>query len=344
MSNITIFQHPSTIISPSSISSMRDRVYNKKISYSVTAAQRLASNAKVDHVPSPVPSVNCRWNGPQIGHEQLNVKDAPMAWMCVLQFLMTNDQRFANTAIRIIRAWCDVCTECIGENRNLEASWSQINFCRSLEMLKYTWSGFSNTGIETIYNRWIDRVMLPAINSPINWKIYNGDAFGNWQASICEANMQIAVFRDNRRLFDKAISDYKTILPVIIKPSGLNNEILRDLCHASMSQGALLHCCEIVHHATNGRVDLFAEQNNLIVRGMEYLAAIHLGQRNFPEIAGKKINLDDQVWPQGSWQLGYQSLALRKKQSMPFTKRLIEQRSPVWHWLCWGHGNLIASR
>jgi hypothetical protein len=338
----TPFRHPATLLDLKGIEDMRNRVQVAKLSFAVTSAQRLAANARVDHQPRPVPIVDCRWNGQQIGHQELNVADAPMAFMCTLQYLLTRDERFAQTAIRIIRAWCNTCTSCVGENRNLEASWSQANMCRSLELLKYTWPGYAATGIEPVYNRWLDTVMLPAINQPINWRIYNGDPAGNWQVAMCEANMQIAVFRNDVPRFDAAVAEYRRILPIIIKPSGLGNEILRDLCHASMSQGSFIHCCEIARNARPS-LDLFAERDHLLAKGMEYLAAVCLGERNFPEIAGKTIKLPD-VWPQGSWQLGFQAFVVRKRMNMPQTRRLVETRSPVWHWLSWGYGNLMAAR
>lgn len=344
-----MFAHPSTIVGPAFASEVKARLLGDAArspgsKYVLDAARRLATNANADHSPSPVPSVDCRWNGPQIGHEQLNVRDAPMAWMCTLQYLVTGDVRFATAVVRIVRAWCDVCNACVGDNRNLEASWSQINFCRSLEMLKHAWPGFKTTGIEDVYNRWVDRVMLPAINQPIAWRIYNGDVAGNWQATMCEANLQIAVFRDDRRRFERALAEYRRILPIIIKPSGLGNEILRDLCHASMAQGCLIHCCEIVHHATAGRTDLYAELDGRLAKGMEYLASVTLGDRSLVEIVGKRLELADQAWPQGSWQIGYQAYAIRKKIALPRTRQLLTLRPPVWHWLVWGHGELLAVR
>ena len=230
------------------------------------------------------------------------------AWAHALWYSITRDERFARSAVAIVLAWCEACTACTGDNRQLEAAWSQCCFARALELLKAEWPGIAATGALPRYLAWFDRVMAPALRAPITWKINGGDAASNWHAAVAEALMQVAVLRDDARAFDAAVAEFRRILPIIIKPSGFGNEVLRDLKHAQMAQGSLLQICEIAWAARG--LDLYREAGDRLAAGMEYLAAALLVRRaGLVEVAGK--DLKEAEWmPQGAWELGVMAYEL----------------------------------
>jgi parallel beta-helix repeat protein len=103
-------------------------------------------------------------------------------------------------------------------------------------------------------------------------RFYFPQANGNWDAVIGRALISIAVFTDNRQLFDRAV-DYILHGPdngslfKYIYPSGQCQETTRNLAHV---QYGLLEYSGIARIAYTQGIDLFSLGNNRLALGLEY--------------------------------------------------------------------------
>lgn len=338
------FKHPATLLSKQDVVAMKQRVFQAKLPWSVRGHDKLGWDTchKDDYKPHALPVVHCMWGQKPQGHAELCDKDAVQAHLQLLSYLLHGDEVYAKNAIAIIRAWCTTCKAITGDNRVLEAAWSTACFARTMEMLKYMYPQFAQTGIEPLYLKWVDAVVMPALTTPITWKINGGkDSASNWHAARTEALMQLAVLRDDHTLFEEQVAEFRRILPIIIKPSGLGNEVLRDLMHAQFSLGSLAQICELAYKATGGALDLYKELDCRLAKGMEFVAAILLGERNVLPIPQQQQQLKLVAWhPAGSWGLSVTAYEQRHV-AVPKSRKLLDaSTNKEYPWLAWGCTNL----
>lgn len=331
------FKHPAALIGKDDIARIKQRLA-AKLPFALRGRDKLGWDTKRDYRPCALPRVECSWGKPPQGHAELCDKDAVQCYLQTLSYLVHGDDAFAGGALAIVKAWSTTCCSLAGDNRVLEAAWSTTCFARSMELLKYTYPGYAAAAVEPCYLRWVDKVVMPALTAPITWTINGGDAASNWHAARTEALMQLAVLRNDERLYNAQVAEFRRILPIIVKPSGLGNEVLRDLMHAQFSLGSLAHVCELAHNATG--LDLYKELNNRLAKGMEYVAAILLGQQaTLAEVAGKELRMV--AWhPAGAWGLAVTAYEQRGV-AVPNSRRLLDRDGlKEYPWLSWGSTNL----
>lgn len=331
------FNHPATLINRDDIAKIKQRIA-ANLPFTIRGRHKLGWDTKLDYKPNPLPRVHCMWGQIPIGHAELCDKDALQVYLQALSYVLTNEEVYAKNVISIVRAWCKTCTAITGDNRILEAAWSTVCFARAMELLKYLYQPkYDQSGIETEYLKWVDAVVMPALTAPITWKINGNDTASNWHAARTEALMQLAVFRNDQQLFDRQVAEFRRILPIIIKPSGLGNEVLRDLMHAQFSLGSLAQICELANKAQG--LNLYKELDNRLAKGMEYVAAVIQGKTaRLPEVAGKELQMA--AWhPSGAWGL---SVTAYEKRGVPVpcSRKLLNDNLKEYPWLAWGCTNL----
>lgn len=59
------------------------------------------------------------------------------------------------------------------------------SFARSAELLKYTWPGWSASGVERQYIGWVNRLMLPALNHEMLQRL----PLANWHTTVAGMHM-----------------------------------------------------------------------------------------------------------------------------------------------------------
>ncbi|KAF6250483.1 hypothetical protein COO60DRAFT_1646874 [Scenedesmus sp. NREL 46B-D3] len=320
------------------VASIKQRIA-AKVPCTVRGRDKLGWDTKKGpYIPSPLAAVHCMWGQRPIGHAELCDKDAVQAHLQMLSYLVHGDEVYACNAIAIVRAWCSTCKAITGDNRILVAAWSSVCFARCMEMLKYTYRpGFAASGIEAMYNAWVDRVVMPALTAPITWTINGHETASNWHAARAEALMQLAVFRDDAELFDLQVAEFRRMLPIIIKPSGLGNEVARDLMHAQFSLGSLAQICELAHKARPG-LDLYKELDNRLAKGMEFVAALIL---EGAKVMAGNVPLKLVAWhPAGAWGLSVTAYE-RRGVPVPSSRKLLDANTAKeYPWLAWGSTNL----
>jgi hypothetical protein len=319
-------KHPATLMSDHCINALKSRVQSGNV---MTKRALAKLQQETTYKPRPVTKVCVMWNGEKTG-ENIALEDGPNAYRYTLLYLITSEPDYAEKAISILNEWITTCKECTGDNAQLTSSWSQVNFARTVELLKYYYPpAITKHNIYEKYIKWFDRVMAPALNKPITWKFTNGDTYTNWHCSVLEARMQIALLRDNMTLFNESVSQFRVILPEIIEqPYKLCNETLyRDVMHGCMSLGSLVNVAELAWHQG---VNLYATNNYLLKDAIEATAAVCMGDYK-PEQFPTPLN-KVQYWPYG-WYIAYNHYNKRLKQNMPKTKALIDKHPVDYSWL-----------
>jgi parallel beta-helix repeat protein len=226
---------------------------------------------------------------PNIGGDDLS-RSANMAYNYALVWYVTNDKSYAKKAIDIINAWSPVLRDFDYNDAKLLAAWTGHLLCNAAELLRYTNSGWQQKDIDSFIN------MLMTVYYPL-MRFYYPQANGNWDGAIIHSIMAIAIFTDNRKMFDNAV-DHFLHAPVngsifkYIFPGGQCQETIRDQAHVQLGLGEFAGAAQVAW--TQG-ADLFSIGNNRIASGYEYTAGFLLGEKphSYGIISERAKNLRD---------------------------------------------------
>jgi parallel beta-helix repeat protein len=226
---------------------------------------------------------------PNIGGDDLS-RSANMAYNYALVWYITNEKKYADNAIKILRAWSSTLWDFDYNDAKLLAAWTGHILCNAAEILRYSNSGWQQKDIAS-FSKMMMTVYYPLM------RYYYPQANGNWDGAIIHSIMAIAIFTDNRKMFDNAV-DHFLHGPVngsifkYIYPSGQCQETMRDQGHVQLGLGEFAGAAQIAY--TQG-VDLFSIGNNRIALGYEYTAKFLLGEKpqSYGTISERAKNLRD---------------------------------------------------
>jgi parallel beta-helix repeat protein len=254
------------------------------------AFDRLKASADTNFIFTPYTHVlRGPYGRPNIGGDDLS-RSANMAYNYALVWYITNDQSYAKKAIDIINAWAQVLRDFDYNDAKLLAAWTGHLLCNAAELLRYTNSGWQQHDTDRFIN------MLMTVYYPL-MRFYYPQANGNWDGAILHSIMAIAIFTDNRKMFDNA-ADHFLHAPVngsifkYIYPTGQCQETMRDQGHVQLGLGEFAGAAQVAY--TQG-VDLFSIGDNRIALGYEYTAGFLLGEKphSYGVISERAKNLRD---------------------------------------------------
>jgi parallel beta-helix repeat protein len=265
------FLHPGIDMNQKDLDYMKKQVLDGKEPWK-GAFDRLKEKTNTDLKIVPVTHVIQGGYGvPDIGGFSL-MNNANAVYDCALIWYITGEEKYAEKAIEIIDKW-DVRLWSFDENNaKLVGGLSCYPLCSGAEILRYHYSGW--TPKQTVqFSRMLMEAYYPLL------RFYFPEANGNWDGVISRALLSIAVFTDNRELFNGVIdhflhSPFNGSLFKYIYPSGQCQETSRDLGHVQMGLGEFAGAARIAY--TQG-VDLFSLGNNRLALGFEYTMNILLG-------------------------------------------------------------------
>lgn len=226
---------------------------------------------------------------PNIGGGELS-RNSDLAYDCALAWYITGNKEYASKAIGILNAWSAVLNDFDYNDAKLLAGWTGHVICNAAEILKYSDSGWQQKEIDSFTN------MLMTVYYPLI-RYYYPQANGNWDGAIIHAILAMAIFTDNREMYNNAV-DHFLHSPVngsIIKyiyPSGQCQETMRDQGHVQLGLGEFAGAARVAY--TQG-TDLFSIGNCRLALGYEYTASFLLGQypQSYGTISERSKNLRD---------------------------------------------------
>ena len=200
--------------------------------------------------------------------------DARAAYENALMWAVTGNKDHANKAIQIINAWAGSLKKVSGIDGVLAAGIQGVKFANAAEILRYTESGWSEEDAKKC-EKWFMEAWYPTIEH------YAYFANGNWETAALQTNMAIAVYCNDRELFESTVkysiagAGNGSIPHMIVYPSGQCQETTRAQHYAQLGIGLLSGATEI---AWNQGVDLYGWDNNRLLKGYEYIAKYGLGE------------------------------------------------------------------
>ena len=269
------FRHPGIYQSAHDFTELKRRIEARQSPW-IDAFQRLKAAADTTFIIRPAAHVmRGPYGKPNIGGEDLR-KGAEMAYHCALIWQMTGERKYAEKSIAILNAWSATLQDFDFNDAKLIAGLTGHVFCNAAEILRHSPSGWS-TADQGAFTRMLRTAYYPVL------RYYYPQANGNWNGAIIQSLLAIAIFTDDRPLFDEAIDNFlhapvNGSLFKYFYPSGQCQETTRDQGHVQLGVGQFAGAAQIAY--TQG-VDLFRIAGARMALGYEYSASVLMGVRPF---------------------------------------------------------------
>ncbi|NUK03284.1 alginate lyase family protein [Streptomyces lunaelactis] len=347
------FTHPGVLVSRPQLDFVKAKVQAGAQPWKGAYDQMLGSKyASLTRTAKPRAIVECgSYSNPNNGCTDER-EDAIAAYTLSLAWYISGDSRYATKSIEIMDAWSAVIKDHTNSNAPLQTGWAGSSWPRAAEIVKYTYSSWPNSGR---FGTMLRNVYLP--------KVINGShSNGNWELSMVEAAIGIAVFLEDRGAYDKAVTKFRGRVPAYIYVTsdgslpktapgsgldtrdeiigywqgqstfmnGLSQETCRDLTHTGYGLSAISHIAETSR--IQGQ-DLYPEVAERLRHALGLHAKYQLGE----PVPGNLCNgsLKDKLGP--ITEVGFNALHNRMGIGMTNTQRLTEQQRPA------GSNNLFVA-
>ena len=275
-------------------------------------------------------------------HSREAQNDAKAAYQNALMWAITGDRSHANKSIEIINAWMGALKRVTGIDGVLASGLQGFKFVNAAEILRYTDSGWAEDDAKRC-EQWFMDAWHPTIEH------YAYFANGNWETAALQTKMAIAVYCNDRRLFEETVryavagAGNGSIPHMIVYPTGQCQETTRSQGYAQLGLGLLCGAAEV---AWNQGVDLYGWGDNRILKGLEYTAKYGLGEdvpyQHYLDRTGKyglggRNNPYDKISTAGRgsfypiFERTWNHYANRRGLPAPYTARVVEMRRPEGH-------------
>lgn len=273
-SDTPAFQHPGILHTQESLRFIRQKITEKQEPW-LTAFQHFTNHPQSQatwKMRGPFAAVSRDKPPLQFGNVEMEL-DANAAYQNALLWCLTDRPDHAKTAIQILNAWANTCTNISGHDLQLAAGLNGFKLVNAAELIRHTSTLWKPTEIAT-FEHFLRTVIQPPI--------YNFATFanGNWDAACLSTMLAIGVFCDDHALFDRACTYYRSgsgngcLTHYIVNEAGQCQESGRDQGHTQLGIGLLAESCEV---AWNQGIDLYGEADNRLLKGVEYTARYNLG-------------------------------------------------------------------
>ncbi|MFJ8660030.1 alginate lyase family protein [Streptomyces sp. NPDC093795] len=341
------FVHPGVLVSRGQLDFTRQQVNAGAQPWKAAFDRMMTSRyASLSRIPKPRSVVECgSYSNPNNGCTDER-EDAIAAYTLSLAWYVTRDSRYAQKAIEIMDAWSGVITDHTNSNAPLQTGWAGSSWPRAAEIIRYTYTGWPQARVDRF------KTMLRTVYLP---EVANGShSNGNWELSMTEAAIGIAVFLEDRAAYDKAVTKFRGRVPAYIYLAsdgalpkaapgsgldtrdeivrywqgqttfvdGLTQETCRDLTHTGYGLAAIAHIAETSR--IQGQ-DLYPEVADRLRHALGLHAKYELGQPVPSWLCGGVLK--DHLGP--VTEVGFNALHHRMGYAMTNTQNLTESRRPA---------------
>ena len=252
----------------------------------IADALKRQSYASPTYKAKPVPNVICGpYSNPSVGCAD-EWKDGMAAYAQAMLWYVTGDEAYAKNAIAIMNAWSSTLKGHSNSNGPLQQGWAGAMWPRGAEIIRHTYNGWAAADIAR-FETMLRTQYLPGV-------INGSGANGNWELTMIDAAIGIAVFLDDKAAFDKAVTMWRQRVPAYFylssdgpKPvpaprgstnwqgatvymDGIAQETCRDLTHTQYGIASAMYVAET---ALIQGVDLYKEQEKRLATTVEFHAA-----------------------------------------------------------------------
>jgi hypothetical protein len=337
--------HPGVVVSRKQLKFVKQQVKEKKEPVFGEYQKAVASQyAALDYQLKGPPAtgiIECgSYSRPDHGCHAED-QDATAAYLQAVLWWINGDHRYADNSIRILNAYGHQLRAYTGSNAPLQAAWSAEMWPRAAELIRSSHAGWKPSDVQAFGS------MLTKLNLPL---IRTGSGNnGNWELSMIDGMMGIAVFTNDRPLLDHAEAMWEERVPAYFydfrldggqpralprntgktnwhgqttfdaSTSGVAQETCRDLGHTSYGIAATMAAAETAH--IQG-AKLFESQEARLIGAMEFHARLLLREGPVPEdVCGGKIHYAAGY----TFAIGYNEYHNRLGQPMPETSKWLDK-------------------
>jgi hypothetical protein len=338
-------RHPGVLVSGRQLDSVKQQVKQKKEPIYSEYKKALASQyAALDYQLQGPPAtgiIECgSYSKPDHGCHAEDA-DATAAYLQAVLWWISGDRHYADNAIRIMNVYGHQLKAYTNSNAPLQAAWSAEMWPRAAEIIRYRHAGWKPEDVQAF------STMLTKINLPL---IRDGSgANGNWELSMIEGMMGIAVFTDDRALLSHAEAMWRERVPAYFynfkldgdhpKPlprgtsrttwygqttfdagtSGVAQETCRDLGHTGYGISATMAAAETAHIQGD---KLYESEEPRLTGAMEFHAHLLLKKEPVPQtLCGGQIHYAAGY----TFGIGYNEYHNRLGQSLPETHEWLDK-------------------
>ncbi|WP_395365089.1 alginate lyase family protein [Streptomyces sp. YH02] len=305
------FRHPGVLVGGAQLEAVRRRVAAGEEPWtSAYRAMGKSAYASLDYTPHPARVVACASNA---GTDACVAEreDAIAAYTHALMWSVSGDTAHAAKAVAIMDAWSKTVKEHTRDDADLQTAWSGSSWARAAEIVHAGYPAWGGPAVQRF--KWMLRkAYLPAVTSEVP------DHNGNWELAMTDAAIGMAVFLEDRTVFEDAVRRYRARVPAYFylssdgalpKPppggtidtadelatywfgqrtyaDGLGQETCRNFMHIGYSLAATAHIAETAWHQG---VDLYREEAERIGAALEFHARYQLGATAPKWLCGGKV-------------------------------------------------------
>jgi hypothetical protein len=337
-----MFRHPGVLVNRAQLEFIRDKVAAGAEPWkSAFEKARASEPASLGWTPRPRALVECgASSNPNLGCSDER-QDALAAYTHALLWTITGLEAHARKSIEIMDAWSAVLMGHTMHNAPLQGGWAASIFVRAAELMRWTYGGWPRASVDRFAN------MLRTAYQPTIGKGNGGN--GNWELIMTDATIGVAVFTEDRALFDTALALWRKRVPGYIyllsdgplpqpigsrttpealtgfwktsafMADGQAQETCRDFGHTSWGIAAAINVAETALHQG---VDLYAEEGRRLRGGLEFHATYINGAPVPSWLCGGRVKLSTLPF----WEIAFNHFVTRLGMPLPQTKLLIDTK------------------
>ena len=276
--NPPAFKHPGIAHGEKDFTFIKAQIKAEKEPWTSSWSRLQNSNfASLNWKPKPFKHVERGpYNNPDIGSSEFR-DDSMAAYIHALCWVISEKPEHLNKSIEIIDAWSSTLETVKNHDTRLLIGMEAPHFCIAAEIVKHT-SDVWPAEKQITFASMLQDLFYPLI------KDFYPSANGNWDASMMQAIISMAVFLDDHEMFQRATDYYlkgegNGAIGNYFKPSGQCQESGRDQGHTQMGIRFLANTSET---AWIQNVDLYGALENRLLTGFEYTAKYNLGHDDVP--------------------------------------------------------------
>ncbi|HUA93721.1 MAG TPA: alginate lyase family protein [Terracidiphilus sp.] len=266
--------------------------------------------------------------------------DASAAYLQAVLWWITRDHRYAANSIRIMNTYSRSLKGYTGANAHLQAAWSAEMWPRAAEIIHHSRAGWKRGDVQA-FSDMLTQVILPLIHDGAPHNV------GNWELSMIEGMMGIAVFTDDPTLlhhaegmWTKRVESYfynvkvdgdrpKELVPMTHEKwfgqttfdestNGISAETCRDLGHTGYSIAATMAAAETAHIQGG---TLYESEKQRLIDALEFHAHLLLKKEPVPaDVCGGTIRYGRGY----TFAIGYNEYHNRLGQELPQTRQWLD--------------------
>ncbi|GHT88359.1 hypothetical protein FACS189474_3450 [Bacteroidia bacterium] len=312
------FRHPGMAQSREDLDYMKQMVSAGKEPWK-TAFENLKKQTSLDFEPSPVTSVSVGPYGANSMGGREYERSANAAYNHALMWYITGDEAYSRKAIEILNAWSYRLWNFDENNAKLNVGLFSPNFLNAAEIIKHTHSHWAEKD-QKQFKQLVLSVFYPTI------KDFFTEANGNWDASIINTILCIAIYTDDHEMFERAVDRYyrgigNSGITKYLYPTGQCQETTRDWGHVQLGIGEFAKAAQTAW--TQG-LDFYSAANDRLANGFEYTAKFLLGG-DIP-VFGVLSQRDKEPF-RDIYESIYNHYLLEKGIELPYTHQVIDTKT-----------------